>query len=273
VALTVRQRLRLLIPEYWDEHSELRHLRRVPGLGGWLFVVDTRMGGDFVRILASLGAADRVTQQSAMSLTRPERLIYRYERLMAMAFALAPHTKRALLIGLGGGSMLRYLASAFPELTATVVEREAAVIDIARHFFRVTAEVVQADGADFVAKRRSRYDVILVDVYDANGFAAQEQRFWRDCARRLAPDGVLAVNWADFVGREVARGAAEEIAGHLAHGLFITPRGLRDNLVQFASNRPLPDEEELREALPRVSRLQRPRGTLDRCLVTRAWPE
>lgn len=269
----VRQRLKRLVAEYWDDDCELRHARRVPGLGGWIFVVDTRMGSDFVRILGSLGAGDRVTQHSAMSLTRPERLIYHYERLMALAFAFVGNPRSALLVGLGGGAMWRYLRSAFPECRPTIVEREAAVIDIARRWFRVDAEIVEADAAEFVAEKGARYDVVLVDIYDANGFSVPPEGFWRHCLARLRPHGVLAVNWADFVGHALARAHSDELAGLARHSLFVTPRGLRDNLVQFAARRPLPDPDELAGSLPGVSRLQRPRSTLGRCLVSPTWPE
>jgi spermidine synthase len=271
--LSVHQRLKLLVPQYWDEQSELRYLKRVPGLGGWLFVVDTRMGGDFVRVLASYGAGERVTQQSAMSLMRPERLIYHYERMMALAFAFASRSKTALLIGLGGGAMLRYVSSAFPKCRPTVVEREDAVISIAQRFFRVEQEITQADAADFVATSAERYDVVMVDIYDANGFALPGSGFWENAMRRLAPGGIMAVNWADFVGHDIARAQSAELVRQARYSLFMTPRGLRDNLVQFASMKRLPDPEELAEGLPGASRLQRPRSTLGRCIIAQTWPE
>jgi spermidine synthase len=274
VSLSVRQRLKLLIPQYWDEHSELRHLKRVPGLGGWLFVVDTRMGSDFVRVLASYGAGERVTQQSAMSLMRPERLIYHYERLMALAFAFATRSRSALLIGLGGGAMLRYVGSAFPKCRTTVVERETAVVDIARRFFRVDQEIIEADALDFVAESEERFDVVMVDIYDANGFSLPGSGFWKNAVKRLAPGGVMAVNWADFVGHDIARTQSAELARLVRHSLFMTPSGMRDNLVQFASNKRLPEPEELAEGLPTgASRMQRPRSTLGRCIIAQTWPE
>ena len=272
--LSVRQRLKLLIPQYWDEHSELRYLKRVPGLGGWLFVVDTRMGSDFVRVLASYGAGERVTQQSAMSLTRPERLIYHYERLMALAFAFASQARSALLIGLGGGAMLRYVASAFPKCQATVVERETAVIGIAQQFFRVEQDIIEADARAFVARSRKRFDIVMVDIYDANGFSQPGSGFWKKAVKRLAPGGVMAVNWADFVGHDIARTQSAELAGLVRYSLFVTPSGMRDNLVQYASLRRLPEPEELAEGLPTGgSRMQRPRSTLGRCIIAQTWPE
>ena len=127
---------------------------------------------------------------------------------------------------------------------------------------------VNADAAEFVATSAKRYDIVLVDIYDANGFSLPGSGFWRDCVARLTPTGVMAVNWADFVGHDIARAQSSEIAAAARYSLFMTPRGLRDNLVQFASNRRLPEAEELAESLPGASRMQRPRSTLGRFPAT-----
>jgi spermidine synthase len=56
--------------------------------------------------------------------------------------------------------------------------------------------VVQADGARFVAQTPDRYEVLMVDAFDANGMpqALGTRRFYDDCLDVLEPGGVLAVN-------------------------------------------------------------------------------
>lgn len=56
--------------------------------------------------------------------------------------------------------------------------------------------VACADGAQFVAATDERFDVLLVDVFEAEGMptALGTQRFYDDCLDGLAADGLLVVN-------------------------------------------------------------------------------
>lgn len=264
---------RHLITAFFGEDAQMRELLVPADFNGALFVVDAEWGGELVRFLASVSAAEQeLTQQSAMSLARPERLIFHYERLMSLAFVLARRPRSALLLGLGGGSMARYARHAWPDCTLTIVERSAEVIDLARRWFGVDEEIIAADADTFLRGTRRHWDVILVDLYDAAGVVRPTEGFWERCVRRLGPDGVVAVNWAEFAGNDGGRAEAEKLARLLPHTLYITPSSRRDNLIQFASAAPLPEPEAVDAALPGAARLQRPRSTLSRCTIATHWP-
>jgi spermidine synthase len=168
-----------------------------------------------------------------MDLLRPERLVFGYERLMMAAFALAREPRSALLLGLGGGAMLRHLAAYLPGCEITVVEREPVVQSIARRYFHVTRSVVMADAAEVVAAARRAFDVVLVDLYDAGGAAETKTRFWKDCLRALRPGGALGINWAEFVGASRMQTDARAIAAAIGRSLFIAERVSRPNVVQL----------------------------------------
>ena len=261
---------RKLIAEYFGEDAEVRESRLPNGFHGALLVIDSETGGELVRYLASISETGHLTQQSAMSLARPERLIFHYERLMALAFVLTSRPERALLLGVGGGAMARYAAVAFPQTKLTLVERSDEVIDIAGRWFGLDGEIIRADAHAFLGRSRNTWDTILVDLYDAGGVVTPPKGFWERCAARLSGDGLIAVNWADFAGPDHGRAQAERLAALFPYALYVTPRRRGDNLVQFVSRAKLP--ENLDEALPGAAKLQRPRSTLSRCLVTTAWP-
>src|SRR5689334_13240643 len=106
---------RRVIAEFFGEDAQMRELLAPADFNGLLFVVDAEWGGELVRFLASISeGTQELTQQSAMSLARPERLIFHYERLMSLAFVLAQRPRSALLLGLGGGAMARYVQHAWP---------------------------------------------------------------------------------------------------------------------------------------------------------------
>jgi predicted O-methyltransferase YrrM len=264
---------RRLVAEFFGEDAQIRELLAPEDFNGALFVVDAEWGGELVRFLASVSAeGQELTQQSAMSLARPERLIFHSERLMSLAFVFAHRARSALLLGLGGGAMARYVRHAWPDCALTIVERSAEVIDHARRWFGVDEEIIADDADAFLRHTRRHWDVILVDLYDAAGVVSPKEGFWERCIARLAEDGIIAVNWAEFAGNDGGRAEAEKLASLLPHTLYITPSGRRDNLIQFAAASPLPDPDDVDATLPGAARLQRPRSTLSRCRIATHWP-
>src|SRR5487761_2286971 len=90
--------------------------------------------------------------QSSIRLDRPDELALDYTRAM-MAFLLFP--REVLMIGLGGGSMARYIHQRMPGTRTTVVEINAKVLAVARSMFHFPADdarlqVEIACGADYL---------------------------------------------------------------------------------------------------------------------------
>ena len=142
--------------------------------------------------------------QSRMRLDDPTALDLQYSQVM-MAFTMfLPQPRRALMIGLGGGSLVRHVLHHFPALHLTVVEINPAVL-AARDTFQIppdgaALQTVCGDGAAFVkAAAPGAYDLILVDAFDEVGEpdALSNSAFYRSCRDALAPEGVLVVNLLD----------------------------------------------------------------------------
>jgi predicted O-methyltransferase YrrM len=226
--------LRGRIIDQYGEDCRIQQVRRTPRFASSLFVVDFMHGARLTRILGAIGRDGRLTEQSGMDLLQPERLVFIYERLMLLAFAVVEQPRAALLLGLGGGAMCRHLAAYLPECAATVVERDSAVIDLARRFFHISRPIHRGDAQEVVADSIAAYDVVLVDLYDGSGATGVEPGFWRDCTRALRPGGCLAVNWAAFVDDETARQEARRITAAAGRSLFLGRRALTENVVQIA---------------------------------------
>ena len=142
--------------------------------------------------------------QSRMRLEDPTALDLQYSQVM-MAFTMfLPQPRRVLMIGLGGGSLVRHLLHHFPELHLTVVEINPAVLAV-RDTFQIPPDgpllqTVSGDGAAFVkAAAPGAYDLILVDAFDEAGEpeALSTSAFYRSCRDALAPEGMLVVNLLD----------------------------------------------------------------------------
>jgi spermidine synthase len=155
---------------------------------------------DGVRTLRS----DRVPQ-AAVRLADGETAI-RYNRAAPAVLLVNPHPKRALMIGLGGGTVGRYLQSRMPDLEIHYVDIDPAVLDVARRYFffrtgprmKVTIE----DGRQFLHASSETWDLIYADAYIGQSvpFHLTTAQFLDEARRHLAPGGVFALNLAAGLG-------------------------------------------------------------------------
>lgn len=142
--------------------------------------------------------------QSRMHCGQPTHLEVDYTRTM-MGFLMFNHRPaRIAMIGLGGGSLLKFCYSHLPDAQFTVLEINPHVIALRQEFevpedeTRIT--ILCADGADFVrdASRDASppYDVLLVDGFDSRGQAPSlcSQAFYDDCFNALSSEGVMVAN-------------------------------------------------------------------------------
>lgn len=138
--------------------------------------------------------------QSSMRLDAPDELLLEYTRAMMGFLLFLPNPVSILMIGLGGGSLPKYCHRHLPHTRVTVVEIEQDVIDLRQEFDLPDdderLQVICADGGRFVSLAPERYDVILVDGFNAEGQAPElcTPAFYRHCGRALAPQGLLVAN-------------------------------------------------------------------------------
>ena len=143
------------------------------------------------------------TIQSRMLKTDPERLVLDYTRTMMGFLLLHPNPRRIAMIGLGGGSLLKYCRRRLPDAEFTAVEISPEVIALRRQFGIPDDDerlrIVCADGADFVRRAADAgdgFDALLIDGFDRDGQARQlcSAAFYDDCRGALRVGGVLVVN-------------------------------------------------------------------------------
>jgi spermidine synthase len=138
--------------------------------------------------------------QSMMLTDDPWRLELDYTRTMMGFLLFNPAPAHIGMIGLGGGSLVKFCHCHLQASRMTVLEINPHVIAL-RHEFQVPDDderltVIAADGALFLQTETPAFDVLLVDGFDHDGQPAAlcSQRFYDDCLAALAPDGLLVVN-------------------------------------------------------------------------------
>ena len=196
--------------------------------------------------------------QGAMRIGRPYALELEYTREMMVPLLMYPDDwpKRVLMIGLGAGSLLKFLWRYRPQSEITVVEIDPRMEAAARQFFKLPVdpqriEIRIADGADFMIESRQKFDLILVDGFDADARANRldSVSFYLNCRARLAVEGMLCVNLLsrrkDFA-KSIAR-LQEAFEGHA----IAFPSNEVGNAIALATNdgvSPAPTGKELANA-------------------------
>lgn len=197
---------------------------------------------DGVRFLHLGGSA----VQSAMRLDAPDALELEYTRAMMAFLLFSTRPERIAMIGLGGGSMARFLLRHLARGRITAVEIQPAVVAAARTWFHLPADdprldIVVADGAAYVAGHPGSQDVLLVDAYGSESMAAAfaTPAFFRASQALLRPGGVAVFNlWGsdpDYPAH--LDSLARAFDGHLLK----LPVETRVNIVVLAFRPPLPD--------------------------------
>lgn len=144
---------------------------------------------------------DGKVEQSCMSLNRPARLEYVYTRAMVLSLLFHPEPLHVLLLGLGGGSLLRALHERVPGCRLTALENRPAVPDVARDWFELPqderVEVKIGDADRYLKRNPPKFDLVFADLYLAEGMnrIQAEGSFLAACREVLTERGILVLNF------------------------------------------------------------------------------
>lgn len=201
--------------------------------------------------------------QGAMRIARPFALELDYTREMMTPLLLreSDWPRTVLQVGLGAASVTKFLWRHRPQARMTVLEIEPRVTAAARQFFKLPEDeeriaIVHADAADYLVETKRRFDLILVDGFDADGRAGRLDTlpFYLDCRTHLVDDGILSVNLLsrrkDF--RQSVTRLEEAFEGHAA-AFTSCDSG---NAIALAANPPAPTATlaELKTAATQLKR-------------------
>lgn len=176
--------------------------------------------------------------QSEMRLDAPWELEFAYTRHMMAFLLVITEPREVLVLGLGGGSLVKYCHRHLPDVRLTVVEIDPDVIAF-REVFRVPADderlrIRLGDAAEHIARSSAAADVILVDAFDRDGTAPSlsARDFYADARAALTARGVLVAN---LVGEDRRRMAQlERIHAAFEGNVILVPVREDGNHVAFA---------------------------------------
>lgn len=144
------------------------------------------------------------SRQSSMLLAEPERLHSLYARAMMALLLFHDSPKNILMVGLGGGTITKYLLNHFPDCKIHVVEYRRSVLKIARSHFGLPLDprlkVQIGCGANFIAQQslmyNDQYDLIMIDAFDHEKMdpLVGSERFFDGCKTLLVDEGMMVIN-------------------------------------------------------------------------------
>lgn len=142
--------------------------------------------------------------QGSMRIARPYALELEYTRdlvfpLLLRGSSLWPAT--VLQVGLGAASITRFLWRHVPHARMVVAENAPEVVHAARLWFKLPEDpsrlaIEIADGRDYVASTKTRFDMVVLDAYNEQGRAGtlDSVPFYASVREHLSRTGIVTTN-------------------------------------------------------------------------------
>jgi len=177
--------------------------------------------------------------QSAMRIAAPNDLELVYTQCMMGFLLFHPKPKEILTVGLGGGSLVKFILHYLPEARITAVETNPQVVTTAHQYFELPDEnarfdIVIADGGRFIAEHPNSADVIMIDGFDDDYQVPSlcSQKFYDHARLALNKNGILVVN---LLSRDKAlKSYLQRIEDSFNGHIIATMAEIRGNLIVFA---------------------------------------
>ena len=164
-------------------------------------------GADNKRHLLFVAGNGREGLQSSIDLDNPGQLQVPYTRALFASFLFRHPQEKVLIVGLGGGGMVRFIDHQLPGTKVEVVEIDPVVVSLADKYFgtgqtpRVTIHT--EDAFLFFRRNTSQFDAIYMDAFlkpsvdrkaDSETARLKTVSFLKTIKAQLVPGGVLACN-------------------------------------------------------------------------------
>jgi len=159
------------------------------------------------------------------------------------AFFMEPtKLRRVLVLGVGGGVVIKQLTALFPNIEVVGIELDAVHLSIARRWFEVSpreATLIEADATVWLRKYRGpKFDMIIDDLFgDAGGEVARavevDDEWASVLCRHLAAGGVLTAN---FIGNSELRNSGLYRAKQFTSRHRFTPPFCDNAISVFVKN-------------------------------------
>lgn len=128
----------------------------------------SKFGGLSVKVRGEL--VRLISRQGTYSVYHPTRMFtgFSWDCLSLAGWFLPQPPRRILLLGMGGGTVVRQCRFLYPQTEIHALEIDPQVVHLARrrfHLPRLRVRVVVGDAEEFVLNCKEQYDLVLDDVW------------------------------------------------------------------------------------------------------------
>lgn len=195
----------------------------------------------------------------------PHRLMtgHAWDAITAATLLHPGPISRLLMLGLGGGTVLRQLRNFLPGVAFTAVEIDGEMIRLARKYMdldRIGVEVIHADAFSFLDTPADTFDVVIDDLYrcgerDVERPAVVDRALLGQQCRLLNPEGSLVMNFVVGRGHHLIHRCARKAYQDCFQSVraIRPPNSHNEVLVGTCSAQPLKGPGALRKFIPSLS--------------------
>lgn len=201
------------------------------------------------------------SKASAIDLNNREKLVLRYTKLMMLGLGYNSKPLKVLFIGLGGGSVPRYLRKFYPDLVIHNVELDEKVLETAIEYFGFSTDekmnVFIEDGRRFLVKSDEKYDIIFLDAYYGGyiPFHLLTSEFLEIVKSHLNKKGIVVSNtWASQKLYERESATYSHVFNHFDSFLDLKSK---NRIIIASNNSELGNQELIEQKLERVQNQMR----------------
>ena len=182
----------------------------------------------------------RKGSQSIFDPNQPEKIISNFMNHAFLALpALGRTPNKILFIGLGGGIMPMYIRRHYPDTQIDIVEIDKAIPEIAEKYFGFMADskmnINIMDGRVYVNRSKDKYDIIFMDVYNAENIPFQftTVEFFSQIKKHLTTGGIFTANLANLGNKGFIAAELNTIFNVFKNGFVFACKG-NTNYVPIA---------------------------------------
>ena len=138
--------------------------------------------------------------QTVMDKSNPDRIVFEYAKTLISSIYLQNNRSHALLVGLGGGALVKFFKRYLPNTKTDVSEIDPMVIDVAKKYFQTefnhNIKAYAYDGRIFIRRVQKKYDIVMLDAYNSDyiPFHLMTKEFFTEIKNKMTPNGVVYQN-------------------------------------------------------------------------------
>lgn len=145
--------------------------------------------------------------ESMIDRSHPQDLLIDYTKYMFLSYLFRPKQEKVLIVGLGGGSMIHFMAHHDPNAKVDVVEIDPVIVKVADKFFGARTggniRIVTEDAFKYLRETPDKYDVVYMDAFlkptgatDTTGVPLRLKtiEFYKGIQSKLSPGGLVVFN-------------------------------------------------------------------------------